>query len=60
MLQHLSGLGLVLYAMRSRLSAALGIPRGTGYYRHVLPGKDEALRVRIETVMQANPGASPT
>lgn len=41
--------------MRSRLSTALGIPRSTGYYRHVLPGKDKALCGRIETVMQANP-----
>lgn len=41
--------------MRSRLAAALGIPRSTGYYRHVLPDKDEALRLRIEAVMKDNP-----
>lgn len=41
--------------MRSRLSGALGISRSTGYYRHMLPDKDEAVRVRIEVVMKDNP-----
>jgi putative transposase len=41
--------------MRSRLSRTLGIPRSTGYYHHTLPDRDEALRIRIETVMEDNP-----
>ena len=41
--------------MRTKLAAALGIPRSSTYYHHTQPGKDAVLLARIRDVMAANP-----
>lgn len=38
------------------LAGRLGLSRGSLYYRHKMPAKDEALRVVIEAVMLEHPG----
>jgi transposase InsO family protein len=41
---------------KKELAAKLGISRGTLYYHHKIPEKDEKLRVAIESVMLKHPG----
>ena len=41
--------------MRSKLAVAIGIKPSTGYYRHLMPVKDETLLSRIKRSMVANP-----
>lgn len=41
---------------KSRLAKDLGVSRGSLYYKHKLPLKDDILRREIEAVMTANPG----
>ncbi len=43
-------------ASKSQLARELGISRASLYYRHKLPERDDALRRRIELVMERNPG----
>ena len=41
---------------KSRLAKDLGVSRGSLYYKHKLPLKDDILRREIEAVMARNPG----
>lgn len=41
---------------KSRLAKKLGVSRGSLYYRHKIPAKDEELRRAIEAVMEKHPG----
>lgn len=41
---------------KTELARRLGVCRGSLYYKHKLPAKDEELRQRVESVMLKNPG----
>jgi len=46
----------VEHGSKSALAKELGVSRASLYYKHKMPGRDEALRREIEAVMRENPG----